>query len=106
MDQEREYKSCGRQVHFFSFRIALFSVLIFAGVQVAPANDGIPMKTRDSSNLAQSTVTGTVTDTDGIPLAGANVLVKGTTNGTQTDFDGNYSISADTDAVLVFLSLI
>ncbi len=46
-------------------------------------------------------VTGTVSDANG-PLPGANVLVKGTTNGTQTDFDGNYTISADGDATLVF----
>ena len=46
--------------------------------------------------LAQSkTVSGTVTDAaDGSPLPGVNVLVQGTTNGTQTDFDGNYSIDA------------
>lgn len=47
-------------------------------------------------------VTGTVTDSDGSPLPGTNVVVKGTTNGTQTDFDGNYTISAANDAVLVF----
>ena len=46
------------------------------------------------------TVTGTVSDETG-PLPGANVLVKGTTNGTQTDFDGNYSINAPGDATLV-----
>ncbi|MCK0189066.1 SusC/RagA family TonB-linked outer membrane protein [Arenibacter sp. F20364] len=54
--------------------------------------------------LAQSkTVTGMVTDaTDGSPLPGVNVLVQGTTTGTQTDFDGNYSIEAESGNVLVF----
>ena len=54
--------------------------------------------------LAQTkTVTGTVTSTaDGAPLPGVNVLVQGTTNGTQTDFDGNYAIEASEGAVLVF----
>lgn len=47
------------------------------------------------------TVTGTVSDETG-PLPGANVLVKGTTNGTQTDFDGNYTIEANSDATLTF----
>ncbi|EIJ38271.1 TonB-linked outer membrane protein, SusC/RagA family [Galbibacter orientalis DSM 19592] len=48
------------------------------------------------------TVSGTVSDENG-PLPGANVLVKGTTNGTQTDFDGNYELSdVPNDAVLVF----
>lgn len=50
----------------------------------------------------QTTISGTVTDADGAPLPGANVVVKGTTNGTQTDFDGNYTINADSNATLVF----
>ncbi|HEY9185430.1 MAG TPA: SusC/RagA family TonB-linked outer membrane protein [Salegentibacter sp.] len=50
----------------------------------------------------EQTITGTVTDEDGLPLPGVNVLVKGTSAGTQTDFDGNYSITADQGDVLVF----
>ncbi|NAS12749.1 SusC/RagA family TonB-linked outer membrane protein [Poritiphilus flavus] len=47
-------------------------------------------------------VSGTVSDATG-PLPGASVVVKGTTNGTQTDFDGNYTISnVDSNATLVF----
>ncbi len=46
-------------------------------------------------------VTGTVTDEAGEPLIGANVLVKGTTTGVITDFDGKYSISANEGDVLV-----
>lgn len=38
----------------------------------------------------------------GLPLPGVNILVQGTTNGTQTDFDGNYSIQAEQGQVLVF----
>lgn len=38
-------------------------------------------------------VTGVVTDQGGLPLPGVSVLVVGTTNGTQTDFDGNYTIN-------------
>jgi len=41
---------------------------------------------------AQS-VSGTVIDDNGVPLPGANVVVKGTSNGAQTDFDGNYSLN-------------
>ncbi|MEM9647355.1 MAG: SusC/RagA family TonB-linked outer membrane protein [Bacteroidota bacterium] len=48
------------------------------------------------------TVSGTVTDATG-PLPGASVLVKGTTTGTQTDFDGNYTLDGvDDSATLVF----
>lgn len=43
---------------------------------------------------AQTTVTGTVTDAiSGIPLPGANVIVKGTTKSVLSNFDGNYSIN-------------
>ncbi len=54
--------------------------------------------------LAQSkTISGTVTvGSDGSPLPGVNVLVQGTTNGTQTDFDGNYTINANEGDVLLF----
>ncbi len=48
------------------------------------------------------TVTGTVTDQDGLPLPGVNILVEGTTNGTQTDFDGNYSITGSEGQILLF----
>ncbi|WP_299549305.1 TonB-dependent receptor [Seonamhaeicola sp.] len=48
-------------------------------------------------------ITGTVTSkADGIPLPGVNVIVQGTTNGTQTDFDGNYSLTVNVGDVLVF----
>lgn len=46
--------------------------------------------------FAQRTVTGNITDTSGTPLIGANVLVKGTTIGTITDIDGNYSLDVPT----------
>ncbi|WP_343587016.1 SusC/RagA family TonB-linked outer membrane protein [Flavobacterium sp.] len=47
-------------------------------------------------------VSGIVSDENGIPLPGVGVLVKGTQTGSQTDFDGKYSIKADANAVLVF----
>ena len=51
----------------------------------------------------QATVTGKVTSgEDKTTMPGVNVIVKGTANGTVTDQNGNYSISAPPDAVLVF----
>ena len=50
-------------------------------------------------------VTGTVTDDLGAPLPGVNVVQKGTTNGTSTDFDGNFSINVPSTTTLVFSSL-
>ena len=50
----------------------------------------------------EKTISGTVTDEEGLPLPGVTVLIKGTNTGTQTDFDGNYSVSADQGDILVF----
>ncbi len=48
------------------------------------------------------TISGTVTDQDGLPLPGVNIVIEGTTNGTQTDFDGNYAINGSAGQVLLF----
>ncbi|MGY8920110.1 MAG: carboxypeptidase-like regulatory domain-containing protein, partial [Flavobacteriales bacterium] len=50
--------------------------------------------------LAQTSVSGTVSDSSGVPLPGATVVVAGTQNGVTTDFDGVYSISASEGDVL------
>lgn len=53
--------------------------------------------------LAQNQeVTGTVVDNTGLPLPGVNVIEEGTANGTQTNFDGEYTIQVESGAVLVF----
>ena len=48
------------------------------------------------------TISGTVTDDSGVPLPGVNILIQGSSTGTQTDFDGNYSLEASTGDVLIF----
>ncbi len=71
----------------FSF-LTLVSLLFFQGL------------------VAQNTtVSGTVSDASGVPLPGVNVVEKGTSNGTSTDFDGNYTINVSSSATLVFSSL-
>ncbi len=53
--------------------------------------------------LAQTKVTGVVTEKGtGTPLLGVNVIVKGTTNGTTTDFDGNYQVTVRDGQTIVF----
>lgn len=51
--------------------------------------------------LAQTSVKGTVTDEAGEPIIGASILEKGTTNGTITDFDGNFELRTKSGATLV-----
>ncbi|MDR9458347.1 MAG: TonB-dependent receptor [Salegentibacter sp.] len=52
------------------------------------------------------TVEGNVTDENGMPLLGVNVLVKGETRGTTTDFDGNFSISGVSEENVLVLSYV
>ncbi len=78
------------------------------------ANEALIVLTRDDNPLGsikeyikgtmqQRTVTGKVTDTDGMPLPGVTVLLKGTLQGTVTNADGNYSLTnVAEDATLVF----
>ncbi|WP_420602268.1 TonB-dependent receptor [Flagellimonas sp.] len=53
----------------------------------------------------QQDIQGNITDADGGPLPGVNIVVQGTTTGTQSDFDGNYAIKASQGDVLVFTYL-
>ena len=54
------------------------------------------------ANAQDRTVTGTVKDADsGESVPGVNIVIKGTANGTVTDFDGNYALSVPENAVLV-----
>ena len=50
----------------------------------------------------ERSVSGIVSDNAGMPLPGVSVLIKGTKNGTQSDFDGKYTIKAAPSDVLVF----
>lgn len=87
------FKTAGslRQGLFFS----LFFLLVgLGGVSAEPWSS-------DTSKSVFEVVTGTVKDETGAPLPGAAILVKGTTNGTITDLDGNFSIDVATDAILV-----
>ncbi|MFC4097934.1 SusC/RagA family TonB-linked outer membrane protein [Euzebyella saccharophila] len=78
--------------------LGLLSILML-GSQATLANP--EPENRISVSIFQSTVSGTVLDSEGVPLPGANVFEKGTTNGTQTDFDGNFSLEVDSQATLV-----
>ncbi len=85
-----------RKIYFFK---CLFDRFMFLGKK-----KGLLLFFLLSAFLLQAqtvNVTGTVTDESNEPLAGANVLVKGTSKGAYTDFDGKYTISVDAGEVLV-----
>ncbi len=54
--------------------------------------------------LAQTKVTGTVVDENNQPLPGASVLEKGTKNGTETDFDGKFTLNASSNSGVLVIS--
>ena len=51
--------------------------------------------------IVQQSISGTITDNNGLPLSGASVIEKGTSNGAITDFDGNYTLTVSDDTILV-----
>ncbi|MBC9794443.1 TonB-dependent receptor [Sinomicrobium sp. FJxs] len=55
---------------------------------------------KDTPVFLQQSISGTVLDDTGAPLPGASVVEKGTTNGVTTDFDGNFTMDVNTDAIL------
>ena len=79
---------------------------IFSGTDIVYAMEGnnilLMNKKEDSVQQSEKTkqITGTVVDASGIPVIGANVMVKGTTNGTITDMDGKFVLEVPEGAVL------
>ena len=55
------------------------------------------------SAFSQMTVSGEVKDEQGLPLPGATVIEKGTTNGTTSDFDGNYELQVSSPDYFSFI---
>ncbi|WP_299230770.1 carboxypeptidase-like regulatory domain-containing protein, partial [uncultured Bacteroides sp.] len=67
---------------------------------VAANESSSPHADAIESILQQKTINGKVLDATGEPIIGANVLVKGTTNGTITDIDGKFTLNVPTECVL------
>jgi TonB-dependent SusC/RagA subfamily outer membrane receptor len=56
----------------------------------------------EQDEYVEGNISGIITDSDGLPIPGVNVIVKGTSIGTQTDFDGYYSINAPVGSKIVY----
>ncbi len=83
-----------KEATFFNRKLKYLLFFLFLVIQI---NKAYPFMQN------QGTVEGTITDTNGIPLPGVTIQEKGTNNGAQTDFDGNYSIVLESEnPVLVF----
>ena len=99
MNQKRKNNALRPKKRGRFFSIGVLTMLYCLAFQTAVANETV---VDTETAIFQSTVTGTIIDEAGLPLPGANVIEKGTTNGTQTDFDGNYTLNVAEGATLVF----
>ena len=89
-----------RQIGKMIRNACMVMAVIFALPLIAAAN-GIS-NISETAVRQQVTVSGTVTDPSGEGLPGVNVVLRGTTTGTITNFDGQYSLEVPSDGVLVF----
>lgn len=88
--------------------IATIIVLLFACVFRMAAKTNYSLnytkelnkKTSSTNQVQRKTITGVVVDSQNEPIIGANILEKGTSNGTVTDFDGNFNLNVNKNAVL------
>jgi len=91
------------KLHFL-LPVILVGGLVFWGATPVFAHDhiiSIPSGEYSSMEL-ETTVSGTITDGDGIPMIGVSVLEKGTGNGTISDVSGKYRLTVNDGATLVF----
>lgn len=82
--------------------MVLFLTLLMGLFSKVSASDIQEKALINDIRVIHANVTGTVTDVNGDPLPGVNVIEQGTRIGTITDIDGRFSINVDNDAVLVF----
>jgi len=84
-------------------RVSILALMLCSAGSYATSVDNYEFETKVYEDLSQTVnISGTILDNEGNPLPGASIVEKGTTNGTQADFDGNFSITVkDQNAVLV-----
>ena len=83
--------------------VTLF-ILMFQSSYAAEDSTVPKMGNMEIHQIAQqsSTIKGVVKDQKGEPLIGVSIVVKGTTNGTASDFDGNFTLDVPDNSTLVF----
>lgn len=78
----------------------LTKILASKGLEYSKAGNTIAIKAISTQVGKQKNVSGVISDEKGEPVIGANVIEKGTTNGTVTDVDGKYSLEVDPKSTL------
>lgn len=87
-----------------NLKIRLTALFLIVSMFQIHANDAT--STVGTNTQTQFNINGTVVDANGIPLPGANIIEKGTTNGATADFDGNYTIKVSSQNAILEISFI
>lgn len=82
----------------YEYKINDRYILVNKRKEIVPV---LSTQTQPQPHQIKKTITGTVTDKEGEAIIGANIVEKGTTNGTVTDVDGKYSLNVENDAVIL-----
>lgn len=95
----KEYNSIKKNVEVLD---VLSQILADTGYTYSIKGDYVVISapSKNAVNQKEKTVKGVIVDETGLPVIGANVVVAGTTNGTVTDFDGNFVLEAPDNATL------
>jgi TonB-dependent starch-binding outer membrane protein SusC len=100
------YHTLGNLLRYIAQSTDLSFLRVDEVIHVKKQEKGGSVAVVESQNLQSRIITGTVTSMeDGISLPGVNILEKGTSNGTITDFEGRYSLEVTEGATLVFSSV-
>ena len=83
-----------------AYRILGNQVVIYHDSSKTPTNEIAEIILEQAAQQQKKQITGRVVDAQGEPIIGANIVEAGTTNGTVTDIDGNYSLSVEDNATL------
>ena len=98
----------------FDLKMKLSTLFLIVSLFQIQANNSYSLDTnvllkpdKDNDFTTQKiTVKGTITDNFGVPLPGANILEKGLSNGTQSDFDGNFTINVNNNKAILVISYV
>ncbi|WP_370479237.1 SusC/RagA family TonB-linked outer membrane protein [Tamlana flava] len=82
---------------------SLMLLLCITSFHVQAAKENV---TDFKNEIQKRTITGVVKDNQGVPLPGANVIVKGTTTGVVTDFDGEFELNVDESATTLVITYV
>lgn len=85
---------------------SMLSLSLLAGSTTLGAYAAAPPAYKSGVQVSVQDITGTITDENGAPLPGVNVVEKGTTNGTLTDVAGKFKLSVKSDKSVLSISFI